>query len=1007
MRKIVIYFVISMIFLGAVSTITPYKIVEAASTTISLNPTDDTKIRMKSPDNNYGDHTLIDVRNRYGSDAHPDYWEHDVLIKFDMSSISSDKTVISATLKLYYDRYGDSNPSGRSFNLHKIIQNWDENSVTWNTRPNHDNLTLSSSIVPGSTGTWMSWDVTSDVQNIITGSSNNYGWIIMDEQAYGHLNIPTADFRSKEYGTNIPYLEITYETMDPPTADFSYINSEYLVDFTDLSSDSDGSVISYNWDFGDEITSYLQNPTHIYMSAGTYSVNLIVTDDDGIEDSVTKNVEVVGVTDYPPVAGFRYSKNGLIVSFTDTSTDSDGSIVTYNYDFGDGESSSLQNPTHTYTIGGTYSVILSVTDDDGNTDAYSKNISLSNPSNTLVFYPSDDTKIRRKSPDNNYGSADKMSVRNKDGGSSNIWQHDTLIDFDISSLSDSYTILSADLYLFYYDYGDNNPKNRVLTIYEIIENWNEETVTWNTKPDYNTQSIGTSTVPTSINKWMRFDVKSDVQDYVSTTNNTFYGWQIIDEVDWNSVNIPQVYFRTKEYGSLKPHLKIIYQETSEPDENTAPTSDFSWKRNLLKVRFTDESSDVDGTTQTYSWDFGDGTSSAEENPIHTYSSSGTYKVCLTVLDDDADQGSYTQFVKVTSDQTEENTNFYPIDDTDIKQNHPDSNTGSNENMRVRNEEGGYSPSEGDGWAWNGMIKFDLSSLENSSDISSAKLNLFYDRYKDNNPKSRTLTLHRITGNWDEDIVTWNTKPKYSSMITDQITVPASTDQWMSFDIKDDILSIINGEFTNYGWIIIDEDSYGHSNIPIVYINTKETSNIPYISIGTDNPDTDDNETSWLEITKPIEGSTVGSPVICESQGSDDIDFVEYGFHHDGYWEGSVFYRAYEPPYHYEWDETLEPGEPIKIRASAYIYTNNRSGTLRIATADIVEVTASDDNNTEDTNDTDDTGDETDDTDDDNDDSEKVTIKTKSRMTFIEKIRFIIKVIILLYPSLSGVLDGLI
>lgn len=78
----------------------------------------------------------------------------------------------------------------------------------------------------------------------------------------------------------------------------------------------------------------------------------------------------------PPSAGFNFSSNLLDVEFIDTSTDPDGSIVLWNWDFGDGNSSSAQNPEHVYAASGTYNVSLTVTDDAGATGNTSKNVSV-------------------------------------------------------------------------------------------------------------------------------------------------------------------------------------------------------------------------------------------------------------------------------------------------------------------------------------------------------------------------------------------------------------------------------------------------------------------------------------------------------------------------------------------------------------------------------------------------------------------------------------------------------
>ena len=87
-----------------------------------------------------------------------------------------------------------------------------------------------------------------------------------------------------------------------------------------------------------------------------------------------------GTPNTPPTANFTFSTADLAATFTDTSSDSDGSVVAWSWTFGDGASSTTRNPSHTYAAGGTYSVKLTVTDDDGATASATKSVTVTAPS---------------------------------------------------------------------------------------------------------------------------------------------------------------------------------------------------------------------------------------------------------------------------------------------------------------------------------------------------------------------------------------------------------------------------------------------------------------------------------------------------------------------------------------------------------------------------------------------------------------------------------------------------
>ncbi|HDP93955.1 MAG TPA: PKD domain-containing protein [Candidatus Aminicenantes bacterium] len=165
----------------------------------------------------------------------------------------------------------------------------------------------------------------------------------------------------------------------PPSAGFTFSVADLNVSFTDTSSDSDGTVEAWAWDFGDGATSSAQNPEHNYAAAGTYSVGLTVTDNDGATDTVIHNVTVESTTpeNQPPSAAFTFAVADLNVTFTDASSDSDGTVEAWAWNFGDGATSSAQNPEHNYAAAGTYSVGLTVTDNEGATDTVIHDVTVS------------------------------------------------------------------------------------------------------------------------------------------------------------------------------------------------------------------------------------------------------------------------------------------------------------------------------------------------------------------------------------------------------------------------------------------------------------------------------------------------------------------------------------------------------------------------------------------------------------------------------------------------------
>ncbi len=162
--------------------------------------------------------------------------------------------------------------------------------------------------------------------------------------------------------TVLGYVDVTA----PVVADFSGTpltgTAPLSVDFTDLSS---AAPTSWSWDFGDAATDSVQNPSHTYTSAGTYTVAL--TADNGCgPDALTKTAYVTVNPPPAPVADFSGTPTSgctpLLVDFTDASS---GDITNWDWDFGDGGTSTAQNPSHAFTSAADHDVSLTVTGPGG------------------------------------------------------------------------------------------------------------------------------------------------------------------------------------------------------------------------------------------------------------------------------------------------------------------------------------------------------------------------------------------------------------------------------------------------------------------------------------------------------------------------------------------------------------------------------------------------------------------------------------------------------------------
>ncbi|MFQ5711223.1 MAG: PKD domain-containing protein [Candidatus Geothermarchaeales archaeon] len=337
-------------------------------------------------------------------------------------------------------------------------------------------------------------------------------------------------------------ITFTLAVNQPPTADadgpYEGVVGEALTFDGSASTDPDGNIVSYGWDFGDGAAGTGVNPTHTYTSPGTYTVKLTVMDDRGATASDETKATISPPPNKPPEADFTYTPTepttADTVEFTDASNDPDGSIVSWLWDFGDGSTSTDQNPKHRYGDDGAYTVKLTVTDDDGASDAVSKQVNVLNiePDASFAYSPEKPTDL---------DDVKFMDQSNDPDGAIASW----LWDFGDGSTSTDQNPT--------HKYADDGAYTAVLKV---------------------TDDDGASST------------------YSKTITVT---------------NVPPIAEFT--YSPEKP--------TSQDD-----------------IQFVDKSSDPDGNIASYEWDFGDGTISTEQNPKHRFRKDGTYTVKLTVTDDD-------------------------------------------------------------------------------------------------------------------------------------------------------------------------------------------------------------------------------------------------------------------------------------------------------------------------------------------------------------------------------------
>lgn len=227
------------------------------------------------------------------------------------------------------------------------------------------------------------------------------GTFLMGKRVYAKAHEPGVIALGQNGTPNMYHVFLNYPltaNSDPQasfTSDTQTGQAPLTVNFDGSSSiDFDGSVVRYDWDFGDGNTRPDGGALaqHTYSAPGNFSVSLTVTDDQGATDTETLT-DYIFVGNAPPVADFSFSpltvETGDTVSFdASASFDPDGTIVRYDWDFGDG--TVLNNggamPSHSYSTEEVFQVELTVTDDDGATSKAGVAISTIPPGSVDLLY---------------------------------------------------------------------------------------------------------------------------------------------------------------------------------------------------------------------------------------------------------------------------------------------------------------------------------------------------------------------------------------------------------------------------------------------------------------------------------------------------------------------------------------------------------------------------------------------------------------------------------------------
>ena len=394
---------------------------------------------------------------------------------------------------------------------------------------------------------------------------------------------------------------------------------------------------SWEWDFGDGDGSSVESPVHQYTAADTYTVNVTVTDTEMTQGTCSFNITVNPALDVSGcMADPNPTKVGYNTTFSATVTGGIGAY-TYDWDFGDGNSSTLASPVYAYATANTYNVTLTVTDDRANMESCSFDLvvnppldvtgCMADPNPTRVGYNTTFTvNITGGLPpyiyDWDFGDG------NSSAEAGPIHQYATVGSYNVTiNVTDS--VADADGCAFAITV------NPPLDVTDCKADPNPTKVGYNTTFSANaTGGVGTLTWDWDFGDGNSSAEVSPVYAYAAAANYSVTV-TVTDDVGQESCSF-NISVREALAVDFSADSGIVeaYPDPLVDPMLAYPTSGYVAGTTITTnttFNFTNESTGGVGP-YTYEWDFGDGNNSTDENPVYTYTVNATYNVSLTVTD---------------------------------------------------------------------------------------------------------------------------------------------------------------------------------------------------------------------------------------------------------------------------------------------------------------------------------------------------------------------------------------